>query len=112
MFEDEIHNVNKYWCSNFHTYNEAKSAFILAKQRKASKKNKIPETKKSKYNSSGVDNAGNNKHKESKQKKNYQQSNTNYSVNKNMSMKFTYCGQDGNFAIKCFKNLQGEIYKG
>ena len=27
-------------------------------------------------------------------------------------MKCTYCGQDGHFTIKCFKNLQGESYKG
>ena len=27
-------------------------------------------------------------------------------------MKCTYCGQDGHFAIKCFRNPQGESYKG
>ena len=27
-------------------------------------------------------------------------------------MKCSYCGQDGSFAIKQFKNLQGESYKG
>ena len=43
--------------------------------------NKISETKKSKGNSSGVDNAGNNKNKESKHKKKYQQINTNSSTN-------------------------------
>ena len=73
--------------------------------------NKISETKKSKNNSSGAANAGNNKNKESKQKKKYQQINTNFSVNKNLSMKCTYCGQNGHFAIKFFKNQQGESYK-
>ena len=73
--------------------------------------NKISETKKSKNNSSGAANAGNNKNKESKQKKKYQQINTNFSVNKNLSMKCTYCGQDGHFAIKCFKTIKGRATK-
>ena len=74
--------------------------------------NKISETKKSKYNCSGAANAGNNKNKYSKQNKRDQQSNKKSIFNKNMSMKCTYYGQDGHFTIKCFKNLQGESYKG
>ena len=65
--------------------------------------NKISETKKSKDNNCGSSNAGNNKNKKSIQKEKEQQSNNNYSVNKNSSMKCTYCRQDGHFTIKCFK---------
>ena len=61
LFKDEIHNMNKTRYSDFHTYTEAKSAFILAEERKASKMNKSLETKKSKDNSSLAANAGNNK---------------------------------------------------
>ena len=66
--------------------------------------NKISETKKSEDNSSGVVNTGYNKNKESNQKKNDQQSNTNSIINKKLSMKYTYCRQYGHFPIKCFKN--------
>ena len=48
MFEDEIHNINKTWYIYFHTYTEAKSAFILAEERKARNLNKSLETNKSK----------------------------------------------------------------
>ena len=99
LFEDEIHNTNKTWYHDFHTYAEAKIAFILSEEIKSSKTNKISETKNSKENNSETAKAGNNKNKESKQKENYQQSNTNSSVNKNSSVKYTYYGQDGNFAI-------------
>ena len=64
-----------------------------------------------KNNSSGAADDGNNKNKESKQKKKYQQIDTNFSVNKNLSMKCTYCGQDGHFAIKCFKTIKGRATK-
>ena len=100
MFEYEINNTNKNGYSNFHTYTEAKNMFILAEERKSRKNSKISETKKSKYNSSGAANSGNNKNKQSKQKKNYQKSNTSSSASKNPSMKYTYCGQDGQFSIK------------
>ena len=70
MFEDEIHNTNKTRYSNFHTYTEAKSALILDEERKARNMNKISETKKSKDDISGASNSGNNKAKDSKQKKN------------------------------------------
>ena len=51
--------------------------------------NKISEIKKSKYNSSGADKNGNNTNEESKQKKKYQKSNTNYRVNTKSSIKCT-----------------------
>ena len=35
IFEDEIHNMNKTWYSNFHKYTEVKSAFILTEETKA-----------------------------------------------------------------------------
>ena len=44
-------------------YTMAKIPFILAEETKASEMNKISETKKSKYNSSGAVNAGNHKQK-------------------------------------------------
>ena len=87
LFEDEIHDMNKTRYSNFHTYTEAKNKFILAEERKSIKINKSSETKNPKDNSSGATNPGNNKNKESMQKKNYQQSNTNSSINKNSSLK-------------------------
>ena len=86
--------------------------FILAEEIKARKLNKSSETKKSKYNSYEAASAGNNKNKWSNKKKGHQQSNTNSRVNKNSSMKCTYCGQDVHFAMKCFKNPQGDSYKG
>ena len=107
VFEDEVHNINKTCYRYFHTYTEDKGAFVVAEERKSSKMNKISYAKKSKDNSAGAANAGNNKAKYSKQKKNYQHSNNNSRGNKNVSMKCTYCGQDGHFAIKCFKNPQG-----
>ena len=94
--------MNKTRYINFHTYTEAKITFILAEEIKSSQMNKSSETKKSKDNSSGVANGGNNNNKESKQKGKYQQSNTNSSANIKKSVKCTYCGQDGHFAIKCF----------
>ena len=112
MFEDEIHNMNKTCYSHFHPYTEAKNAFILAEEIKANKINKILETKNSKDNISGAANVGNNKNKESKNNKKYQKSNNNSRVNKNSSMKCTYYGQDGHFAIKCFKKQQVKSYKG
>ena len=63
LFKDEIHNMNKKRYSNFHSYTEANSAFILAEERKTSKMNKIPDIKKSKENSTGAANGGNNKAK-------------------------------------------------
>ena len=75
LFEGEIHNMNKTCYKNFHTYIEAKSEFILAEERKASKMNKSSETKKSKYNSSRAFNARNNKNKYYRQNKKYQHSN-------------------------------------
>ena len=42
---------------------KAKSVFILSEERKNSNMNKISENKKSKDNSSGAANAGNNKNK-------------------------------------------------
>ena len=99
--------MNKTRYSDFHTYTEAKSVFMLSEERKDSKMNKISETKKSKENSSGAAKAVNNTNKWSRQNKKDQQSNTNSSVNKNSSIKCTYCGQDDHFAIKCFKNPQG-----
>ena len=74
--------------------------------------NKGSETNKSKDNSSGAANSGNNKNKHSKHKKKDHQSNTNSSANKNSSDKCTYCGQDGQFTIKCFKNLQVKSSRG
>ena len=53
--------MNKTCCSNFRTYTEAKSAFILSEERKVNKVNKISETKKSKDNSSVAANVVNNK---------------------------------------------------
>ena len=99
LFQDEINNVNKNHYGDFHIYTEAKSAFILAEERKSIKTNKSSETKKSKDNISRAANSG--KNKESKKKKKDHQINTNSSVNKNPSMKCTYCGHDGHFAIKC-----------
>ena len=61
LSEDEIHNTNKTWYSDFHRYTEANSVSILSEEIKASKMNKISETKKSKDNSSVAANAGNNK---------------------------------------------------
>ena len=40
LFKGEIHNMNKTRCGYFHTYTEAKSVFILAEERKASKTKK------------------------------------------------------------------------
>ena len=60
LFEDEIHNMNKTCYSDFHTYTEDKSVFILSEEIKYSKTNKSSETKNSKYNSYGAANAGNN----------------------------------------------------
>ena len=60
LFMDEIHNMNKTRYSYFFTYTEAKSVFILAKERKASKMNKSSETKKSKDNCSVAVISGNN----------------------------------------------------
>ena len=74
--------------------------------------NKSSETKKSKDNSYGAAKSGNNKNKESKQKKKYHQSNTNSRANKKLSTKCTYCRQYDHFAIKLFKNPQGESYTG
>ena len=68
--------MNKNQYINFHKYKEAKNAFILSEEKKYGKTNKRSETKKSKENSYGVANAGSNKI-ESKQKKKYQQINTN-----------------------------------
>ena len=68
--------MNKTRYGYFHTYTEAKSAFILGEERKASKTNKSSEIMKSKDNSSGTANAGNNKNKESNQKENYHNNNT------------------------------------
>ena len=112
IFEDEIHNMNKNQYGDFYTCTEAKSAFILAEERKSSEMKKRSETKKSNDNSSGAANAGNNKNKDSNQKKKHQRSNTNSRVTKNLSMKCTYCGQYGRFSIKCFKYPQGGSYKG
>ena len=64
MFKDGIHNTNKTWWSDFQTYTEAKNVVILSEERKASKMNKISETKSSTDNISGVANTGNNKNKE------------------------------------------------
>ena len=112
LFEDEVHYMNKNGYIGFHTYTEVKSDWIISEEWKASNPNKISETDKPKDNSSWERNSGNNKNKGSNQKKKYQQNNTNPSVNKNSSMKCTYFGQYGHFAIKCFKNPQGESYKG
>ena len=59
LFEDEIYNMNKICYINFHTYTEAKSAFILSEERKSSKINKSSDMKKSKDNSTGVANSEN-----------------------------------------------------
>ena len=56
--------------------------FILSEERKSSKINKISETKKSRYTSSGAANAGNNKNKEYNQKKNTSRVITTLSVKK------------------------------
>ena len=48
LLEDEICNMNKNRYSEFHTYTEDKSAFVLAEEIKSSKTNKSSETKKSK----------------------------------------------------------------
>ena len=41
LFKYDIHNMNKIRYSNFRTYTEAKSACILAEERKTSKVNRI-----------------------------------------------------------------------
>ena len=107
LFKGDIHNMNITLYGYFHTYTEAKSAFILGEEIKASKINRISKTKKSKDNISGAANSGNIKNKESKNKKKDQQSNTRSRANKNSSSKCTYCRQDGHFATKCFKKIQG-----
>ena len=86
LFEDEIHNMNKTRYSDFHTYVEAKSEFILSEKRKASKTNKISETNNSKDNSYGVANTRNIKNKEFKQKKRDHEINRNSSSNENSSL--------------------------
>ena len=58
--------MNKTRYRDFHMYNKANSEFILAEERKASNMNKTSDTKKSKDNSNGAANAGNNKYKYSK----------------------------------------------
>ena len=73
--------------------------------------NKSSETDNSEDNSSGAANGGNPKNKESKQNKNYQNINTKSNPNKNLSVKRTYCGQDGHFAIKFFKTRKGRATK-
>ena len=111
LFGDGIHHMNKTRYRNFHVYTEDKIVFILDEERKFSKMNKSSETKKSKYNSSGVVNTVNNNNKESHQKKNTNIVITTIAAIKK-SLKCTYCGQGGHFVIKCFKNSQGESYKG
>ena len=72
---------------------------------------KCSETKNSKDNNYGADNAGNNKNKESKHNKKDHQSNNNYSINNISPLKCTYCRQDVNLTIKCFKNRIGRATK-
>ena len=52
--------MDKTCYSDFHTYTEDKSVFILSEEIKYSKTNKSSETKNSKYNSYVAANAGNN----------------------------------------------------
>ena len=57
--------MNKIRYRYFHTYTEAKSAFILADEKKTSKMDRSSYTKNSKENSTGAANSRNNKYKES-----------------------------------------------
>ena len=63
LFGDEINNINKTHYSDFHTYTETKSVFILSEEQKSIKMNKISETNKSEDNSYVASKSGNNNNK-------------------------------------------------